>query len=169
MESVVAASAITPPGEVRFREERHNPMLKEPMVLTGTLEYVEPGVLRKSVETPFQEKYLVEAAGITIESEGEVRVLPVRQGQMIQGFLAGVEALLAGDAERLVQDFDHCLKGAADDWTLQLKPRKRRLARHLEAMLVRGGEGMIRSIRVDLGDDEWQVMEILPPAGAPGS
>lgn len=167
LESLLHASAITPPGEVRFREERHSPIFKEPMVLTGTLEYLEPGVLRKTVEEPFQERYTVRPDGIIIEKNGETRELPARQSELIGGFLSGLEALLSGNEEQLARHFEPCLTGSLDNWNLQLQPKGQRLSRHLQGMQVRGVDGTLRDIRVDLGDEEWQLIELLPPADSP--
>ena len=41
LKSILQESAVNPPAQVHFREQRHNPMLKEPLVLTGVLEYVQ--------------------------------------------------------------------------------------------------------------------------------
>jgi len=166
--TLLEASAISPPGSIRFREERHSPLFREPLVLTGTFEYLEPGVLRKAVDAPFQESYLVEAGVITIESGDETRVLPARQTQLIETFLSGIEALLSGDATRLEQNFDHCLKGSLYEWTLELQPRSRRLAKYLQGMRVRGSDGTIADFRVDLGEGEWQLVELLPLAETGG-
>lgn len=167
LQSLLAASAIEPPRAVRFREERHNPMFQEPLVLEGTLEYLGPGMLRKSVESPFQEQYLVEPDRVTITRGDEQEVLEAGQGRMIAAFLSGIESLLAGDAERLEETFEYCIEGSPAEWTLSLEPRARRLARHLSGMHVEGGGGAIERIRIDLDDAEWHVMEILadPPAG----
>jgi hypothetical protein len=162
LETLLEASAISPPGAVRFREERHSPLFREPLVLTGSFEYLEPGVLRKAVDAPFKENYLVNAGVITIESGNETRILPARQTQLIEAFLSGIEALLSGDPTGLERNYDHCLKGALTDWTLELQPKSRRLAKHLQGLQVRGGSGVIREFRVDLGEGEWQLVEILP-------
>lgn len=168
LQALLAESVKSPPRTVEFREERHNPMFKEPLVLTGTLEYLEAGVLRKSVQSPFQEQYLVEPDRVTISRGEEQEVLKARQGRMISVFLSGIEALLAGDPDRLKESFHYCIEGTADDWTLSLQPRARRLAKHLNGMRVEGTNGTIESIRIDLDDEEWHYIRILPPCEATG-
>ena len=162
LESLLEASAIAPPGSIRFREERHSPLFKEPLVLSGTFEYIQAGVLRKVVDAPFQESYLVDAGVIKIESGGETRVLPARQTQLIETFLSGIEALLSGDSASLEHNFNHCLKGSLNEWTLELQPKSRRLAKYLQGMQVRGSNGTIADFRVDLGEGEWQLVELIP-------
>ena len=164
LKSILQESAVNPPAQVHFREQRHNPMLKEPLVLTGVLEYVQPGVLRKTIETPFHESYLVEAGSIAVERDGEVRRLPMRQGELMSWVLDGMEALLAGNSERLEAAFKYRLEGNRCAWSLQLEPRSQRLLQHLKGLLVAGGNGSVRSIRIDFGEDEWHLMEIIQDA-----
>ena len=166
LQSILERSAIYPPGAVSFREERHNPMLKEPLVLTGTLEYLEPGVLRKTVDSPFQETYLVEPDRVTVERGQSVEVLRAGQGRLIAAFLGGIEALLAGDFERLTESFEVCAQGNAQAWELNLTPRSRRMARHLEGLQVDGTSETIQNIRINLDDQEWHSIEILHAAEA---
>lgn len=168
LQSLLAESAIAPPRSVQFREERHNPMFKEPLVLEGTLEYLEPGVLRKSVQSPFQEQYLIEPDQVTITRNGQQEVLKARQGRMISAFFSGIEAMLAGDPDRLKESFHYCVEGTADDWTLSLEPLVQRLAKHLRSMRVKGANGNIESIHIDLDDEEWHHIEILRPPGVEG-
>ena len=79
LDTVLRNIAVAPPARVGFREERHNPLLKEPMVLTGYLEYLEAGRLRKVIETPFEEAFLVDADQIEIERNGEIQKLPLKK------------------------------------------------------------------------------------------
>lgn len=157
---ILGATAIDPPQSVRFREERHNPMLKEPMVLTGTLEYLERGTLRKKVETPFMESYLVEPGQISVERESGTEIIRGNRGKFISGFLGGIESVLAGDAATLEASFQVNLDGTRDSWTLVLTPRSKRLAKHLQNLEVTGGCDTVEHIRVQL-DEEFHVMELL--------
>ena len=157
---ILAATAIQPPASVNFREERHNPMLREPLVLTGTMEYLERGKLRKRVETPFQESYLVEPGQVSIERDDEAEVIRGRQGRVIAGFLGGIENILAGDIQALEETFETELTGVLDDWTLTLTPRSKRMARHMESLVVNGNAKSVVSIRVQL-DEEFHVTEII--------
>lgn len=164
LESVLTATAIEPPQSVRFREERHNPMLKEPMVLTGTMEYLARGKMRKRVETPFQESYLVEPGQVTIERGEEVEVIRGRQGKFIASFLGGIEAVLAGDSNALEESFEIQLEGTPQAWTLNLSPRSKRLARHMQNLVVTGNTERVDSIRVQL-DEEFHVMKMIHDHG----
>ena len=74
--------------------------------------------------------------------------------------LGGIEAILAGQVDKLESLFVHDLSGDLLDWTLVLEPRSRRIAKHMQTMLVKGGEQRMSSIRIDLNEGEWSLMEI---------
>ena len=61
LRDVLERTAVTPPARVSFTEERHNEMFANPLVLTGYLEYLEDGELRKIVETPFEERFYIKS------------------------------------------------------------------------------------------------------------
>jgi hypothetical protein len=75
--------------------------------------------------------------------------------------LGGIEAILAGRADELSAVFDHELSGTAADWTLQLKPRSRRLSQQLSGLEVSGDDISVTSIRFALKDQEWHLLQIL--------
>jgi hypothetical protein len=158
---VLANTLITPPANVSFREQRHNPLLKEPMILTGYLEYMEAGFLRKVVATPFEESYLVGSGAIEIERDGEIRKLSIGKSGPLRTMLVGIEAILAGEVDNIESTFFAELSGSEDQWVLVLKPRSRRVAKYLQALQVTGDDQAVNSIRFDMKGDEWQVIEIL--------
>lgn len=160
LRTVLANTTVTPPGRVRFREERHNPMLAEPLVLTGHLEYLELGVLRKVIETPFQEAFQVDAQHIIIERDGQSRKLSLNKSRSLRTILGAIEAILAGEADRLESDFDYELSGTVDSWTVRLTPISQRIAKQLESLQVSGDGESATGIRVDLAGGEWHQMEI---------
>jgi hypothetical protein len=159
--TVLENTAVTPPARVRFREERHNSMLSQPLVLTGYLEYLDEGRLRKVVETPFSEAFLIDGDRIELSRDGQVRSVALGRSKALQSMLGGIEAILAGRTDELSAVFDYQLSGTATAWTLQLKPRSRRLAQQLNGLRVSGDELAVTSIRFELKDDEWHLLEIL--------
>jgi hypothetical protein len=159
--TVLENTAVTPPARVRFREERRNSMLSQPLVLTGYLEYLDEGRLRKVVETPFNESFLVDGDRIELSRDGQVKSVALGRSKALQSMLGGIEAILAGRTDELSAVFDYQLSGTATAWTLQLKPRSRRLAQQLNGLRVSGDELAVTSIRFELKDDEWHLLEIL--------
>lgn len=156
---------VTPPARVAFREERHNSMFAESLELTGFLEYLENGELRKIVETPFAETFHVRSDRVEIERAGETQVLPINKSRALKTMLGGIEAILAGQTERLEKVFSYELSGAESDWSLRLTPRSRRIAKQLESLTVTGDLQVVTSIRFELSGGEWHRMELLqePP------
>ena len=161
---VLENTAVTPPARVGFREERHNPMLKEPILLTGYLEYLKPGQLRKVIETPFEEAFLVTEDYIEIEREGRTRRLSLSKSKSIRAMLGGIEAILAGQTDKIASLFRYELSGRNSCWSLRLEPLSRRVSAHLTTMLVRGDDRSVKSIRIELKAGEWSLMEISDAA-----
>lgn len=162
LELVLDRAAVTPPSRVGFREERHNPMLRDPMVLTGYLEYLSAGVLHKVIQTPFEETLLVDPDHITIERDGEIRRLAVNRSRSLKMILGAIEAILSGDSEKLEAIFHYELSGTDTRWSVRLTPISRRIARQLTSLQVTGDEQALSSIRIDLAGGEWQLIHILP-------
>ena len=160
LQSVLERTMVSPPASVQFREERYNRMFAESMWLTGYLEYLEGGQLRKVVQTPFEESFYVRSDRIEIERHGEIEVLPIKQSRALKTMLSGIEAILAGDTERLEKAFRYELTGTEADWSLQLTPRSRRVARQLNGLTVKGDDNDVTSIRFELQGGEWHMMEI---------
>lgn len=161
LRTVLEASSVKPPSRVGFREQRHNPLLKVPIVLTGYLEYPRTGHLRKVVETPFEEAFLITEDHIEIERDGKTRRLSLSQSKPLREILGAMEAILAGQADRLVSLFQYELSGTRAAWLLRLEPRSRKISAHLAAMLIEGDCDSVNSIRLELKDGEWSLMEIL--------
>jgi len=160
LQSILERTMVTPPARVTFREERHNRMLAEPLVLTGYLEYLEAGQLRKVVAHPCEEAFLVRADRVEIERNGETRVLSLSKSRSLKTMLEGIEAILGGGTERLEKVFDYELTGIESDWSLRLQPRSRRMARQLAGLTVHGNGESVTAIRFDLAGGEWHLMEI---------
>ena len=158
---VLLNTAVTPPARVGFREERHNALFKEPFLLTGYLEYLEAGKLRKVIETPFAESFLIDADTIVIERDGTTRRLPLRKSRSLMTILGAIESLLAGDSDKLESVFALQIAGESASWSVRMTPTSRRIARRLEGLQVDGDASSVTSIRINLTDGEWHLMEIL--------
>lgn len=158
--TILAGTAVQPPAEIGFSEERHNPMFKEPMVLAGRLEYLGAGVLRKVVEIPFEEDILVEDNRVVVTRDGKTRRLSLNRSRALKTILGAIEAVLAGDQATLEASFECSVTGAADGWSLQMTPSARGVAKRLSTIEVTGNEHAVTSIRINLPNDEWHLMRI---------
>jgi hypothetical protein len=158
--SILAATAVQPPAEIGFHEERHNPMFKEPMVLAGRLEYLDAGVLRKVVEAPFEEDILVEDNRVVVTRDGKTRKLSLNRSRALRTILGAIEAVLAGDQARLEASFQCDASGSAESWSLQMTPLENAVAKRLSSIEVTGDGQAVTSIRISLPNDEWHLMRI---------
>lgn len=164
LDDVMDQVRVEPPGRVAFREERFNPLLQDPLVLTGFLEYPEPGHLIKLVETPFHESMQVDGDEVEISRDGKKRRLSLKNRKPMLIMLQSIESILSGQADALAEHFETELTGNVDDWQLQLVPRSKRLARHLQGMTVKGDGTSVGSILFQMDNGDWQRLEILPPS-----
>ena len=158
--SILASTAVQPPAAIGFSEERHNPMFKEPMVLAGRLEYLGTGVLRKVVETPFEEDILVQDNRVVVTRDGKTRKLSLNRSRALKTILGAIEAVLAGNQARLEESFQCDASGSAESWTLQMTPLAKSVAKRLSLIEVTGNDQAVTSIRISLPNDEWHLMQI---------
>jgi hypothetical protein len=131
------------------------------MVLTGYLEYVEAGRMRKVVESPFKEAFLIDADHIEVKRDGKIRKLSLNRNKFLKTMLGGIEAILSGQAEHLTSVFAYELSGTINSWSLQLEPLSPSASRHLTSLFVTGDDTSVTSIRFELKDGEWHLMEIM--------
>ena len=160
LSAILATSRVEPPSSVAFQEERHNPMFEQPLVVEGYLEYVGEGVLRKVIESPFEETLSIEAGELVITRDGKTHKLPVRRNKSLEALLGAFEALLSGDVTRLEAVFDHEVSGDASNWTIDLTPKSRRVGKHLSSVQVSGDSRGVGKLLIHLDDGEWHVMSI---------
>jgi hypothetical protein len=113
------------------------------------------------IETPFAEAYLIKSDRIEIDRQGVTKTLSLRKSRSLRTMLGGIEAILAGETEKLAEVFDYELSGSDDDWSLQLLPRSKRIAKQVTSLTVTGDFDAVTAIRFDLNDGEWHNMEIV--------
>ena len=165
--AILASTAVSPPARVRFEEERHNQLLAEPLLLEGYLEYLGPGRLRKVIETPFREAYLIESRQILVERNGNTRKISLKKSKALQTILGAIEAILSGETGKLESVFNVEVSGETTGWTVMLTPRSKRIAAHLTGLEVSGDDASVTTIVVNLKDGEHHVMHILHDAPLP--
>lgn len=161
LRDVLSRTTVIPPARVAFHEERHNPMLETPLELTGYLEYLEAGVMRKVVQTPDEQTFLIQEDHVIVERDGESRKLSLNKSRALKTILGAIEAILSGEADKLESVFHYELSGTIDSWSVQLTPASRRIAKQLTSLQVTGDDESAMSIRFDLSDGEWHQLNIL--------
>ena len=94
-----------------------------------------------------------------IEEQAGRRRISLRNRKSMRVMLASIEAIMASGSATLESYFDATVSGDAAHWRIELLPRDRRLARQLSRLEVSGSE-QLDSIRFEMQDDEWQLLQI---------
>jgi Outer membrane lipoprotein carrier protein LolA-like len=158
----------TPPVTTAFVEFRFSHLLKKPLRTSGTLEYRADGVLARNVDTPYRE--LTEVSGDQVRitrADKPSRTLSLQRAPQLRVLLGSFRALLEGHLAPLAQDFDIVLNEDAPRWTLSLKPRDQRLAKHLARIDVFGSgdrPACVEALEPD-GDGAITLLSDAPVAG----
>lgn len=144
----------------KFTERKYLSILKEPLILEGTVHYRAPDYLKKEYDDPDSESYEVRGDHLTIElPDGRRRDLSIDEHPVLRAFVESYRGTLAGDLETLNRYFDLELGGHMDDWELHLTPRLPELAEYLSAVIMRGREGTVTSMEtLEAGGDRSVVM-----------
>lgn len=144
-----------------FVETRHSALLKEPLVLRGTLTYRRPAWLEKRVEQPYQERVAIDGDVLVIESRrGRKLKTSVSGSPGIAALVEGIRATRAGDLAALERHFEVRVAGRAEGWSMALKPVDDEVARHVAAIVVSGAAGRIARVEVQEAGGDRSVMDI---------
>jgi len=169
-------AGLTAPGdaELHYSESRSSGLLTKPVIYTGRLAFdQEQGTLTKWVDEPRKARLTLTDTQLEAQAgDGRVRRLPLERQPELAALLAGLRALLSGDAEALQAVFQaDYLEGMpgedeSADWVLQLKPLYPELAGRLTLLELRGSGDQLTRIDSLMGSGERQSMLILPPPQA---
>jgi hypothetical protein len=139
--ALIARLARPPPASIAFAEVRFSTLLREPLVVNGTLKYASSGVLERHVEIPYRESTTIRDETVRIERDGEsAQTFALRRAPELRGLLTVMGGLLAGDGSLIARHFDVTASGDDARWRLDLTPTDDRLRRHLTAIVIVGGE-----------------------------
>jgi len=127
------------PSSTPFLEAHFSALLIRPLVVGGTLEYLGPGSLARTVTEPYHERAEVRGDTVTLERDGE----PAQQFSLdrvpaLRSLLASFTALLGGNVAALERQFRLDLHGDAARWTLGLTPRDPQIHQRIRAITVSG-------------------------------
>ena len=148
-------------SQATFVETRHSALLKEPLVLRGTLTYRRPAWLEKRVEQPYQERVAIDGDVLTIENRrGRKLKTSVSGSPGIAALVEGIRATRAGDLAALERHFQVSVSGRAERWSMALKPFDEEVSRHVAAIVVSGAAGLITRFEVQEAGGDRSVMDI---------
>jgi len=155
----------TPPVTTAFVEYRFSHLLKKPLRSSGTFEYRGDGKLVRNVDAPYREVTVVSGDEVRIaRADKPVRTLSLQRAPQLRVLLGSFRALLEGRLAPLQQDFEVTLQEDPARWTLTLKPRDARLAKHLASIEVFGSgdrPACLQALEPD-GDGAFTLLGALP-------
>ncbi len=123
LDALLAALARDPPQSIPFAEFHASRLLKQELVVTGTLEYAGTGKLARVVTAPYQERTDIDGDLVRIERAGRPeRRFSLARAPALGGLLVGISALLSGDRAALEREFTVAQRAAGDAWQLELTP-----------------------------------------------
>jgi len=144
-----------------FVETRHSALLKEPLVLRGTLTYRRPASLEKRVEQPYEERVAIDGDVLLVENRrGRKLKTSVSGSPGIAALVAGIRATRAGDLAALERHFEVKVTGRAERWSMALKPFDNEVVHHVAAIVVSGAAGRITRVEVQEAGGDRSVMDI---------
>jgi len=145
-----------------FVETRHSALLKEPLVLRGTLAYRRPDSIEKHVQEPYDERIAIDGDRLTYENSRRGRRLKtsVSGSPGIAALVEGIRATRAGDLAALERHYQVSVEGGPGRWSMTLKPVDEEVARHLAAIAVSGAASRISRVEVREAGGDRAVMEI---------
>jgi hypothetical protein len=161
LDALIESLARPAPATTDFVEVRFSVLLAEPVTAGGQLEYHESGALVRRVETPYRERTELLGERVVIEREGNPpRRFSLDRAPELRALMASFGALLAGNKTVLDQHFEVAVAGQPDNWQLTLRPRDRKLARMLSAIVVDGANDSPRCFRLNEKDGEASIIAI---------
>jgi hypothetical protein len=148
-DALIKRLARPAPASTRFTEVRFSSLLREPLIVSGELEYSGPASLERRVDTPYHETTTIRGDSVQVEREGEApRSFALKRAPELQGLLTGFSALLAGDPTVIHRAFNVSTTGSDESWSLVLEPSDPRARRRLQQIRVDGGGNTPRCFSV---------------------
>ncbi|MGH8581263.1 MAG: LolA-related protein [Gammaproteobacteria bacterium] len=162
-EALMRLLAQVPRSEAGFEETRFMSMLSEPLKLSGTLSYVRPDHLEKSVRSPYRERLTVTGDRLSLEAgaASEPRVLSLSEQPLLRALVEGVRATLAGDLASLERHYRVTLEGTLGHWVLSLHPRLAETQALLAWVRIDGQRERIIGLEVQEASGDRSVMRIV--------
>jgi hypothetical protein len=159
--SIMDNIARTPPAEQIFVELRDSPAMRRMVVSSGTLSYLGPAHLIKSIRTPRIESLIFEDQQIRVERQGRTVVrLNLAREPGIHALFNGLSGLLGGDLAQIESTF--AMELVIDDphWRLILTPTDDRALKRLRQLSVSGRAEAVECIVAR--EDSGSVSYLIP-------
>ena len=147
------------PATIDFAEVRFSPLLKQPLIVSGTLGYAGPTTLDRHVTQPYREDTEIRGESVRVSREGEpVRSFALKRAPELSGLLTAFTALLAGDHDSVTREFEIAVSGNETLWQLKLTPRDARVRKHVPGIQIHGRRDLPRCFTISNDNGGASVM-----------
>jgi len=141
LEDVSAAQGT----EIAFYEGRSSALLSAPLPLQGVLSRPREGAWQRDVLQPYRERATIEGEHIEIQREGQrSRQFSLRRAPELGGLLVSFRALFDADRALLEAYYTLNIEGDSTSFVIRMTPRDRHLAKRIQQIELRGGNGELR-------------------------
>jgi len=138
---LIARLARPAPASIAFVEVRFSPLLVEPLVVSGELDYEGGEGLNRRVSIPYRETTTIRGETVRVERDGESpRTFGLRRAPELRGLVTGMVGLLGGDSAQLRKHFSVTTAGDDAAWRIDLAPTDDRMRERLRTITVAGAE-----------------------------
>lgn len=148
-------------AKARFVERKYMKLLKQPLELSGTLEYRAPGYLERRTLKPKPESFVVDGDVLTLENaRGQRRTFALQDNIVLWAFVESIRSTLKGDLASLDRFYRVTLDADGRDWRLSLTPTQPRMSAVIALIQISGSGGKIRSIEIRETQGDRSVMTV---------
>jgi hypothetical protein len=168
LQSLLASLARPAPSSASFVEAHFSALLAQPLVVSGKLEYLGPGNLARTVESPYHERSEIKGGTATVERSGEPpRRFSLERAPQMQSLVASFAGLLSGNYAALERGFTLDLHGDASHWLLGLVPRDPKARETIRSITVSGSDSQPLCLTTFQANDDTTILLLGPAAKAP--
>ena len=161
---LIAQLAKPAPATIDFTEVRFSPLLKQPVMVSGTLGYTGPTTLDRHVTQPYREDTEIRGESVRVRRDGEAeRSFALKRAPELQGLLTAFTSLLAGDHSAVDRTFKIAATGNHDTWQIALTPRDARMSKRVKQIRIEGRSDVPRCFSI-LNDNDGASMMLLGAA-----
>ncbi len=160
LSQLMAGFAEVGESRARFTEEKHLSMLTAPLRLSGTLRYVRPDHLEKTVTKPYVESLRVTGDRVEWQRQNRTRTMSLRSQPQIWALVDSIRATLAGDLPALNQHYRVAFEGDRSQWKITLEPRQESLSQFIATMRLQGSAQQLRRVEIVEANQDRSVMLI---------
>ena len=157
---LMAGLAEVRESRARFTEEKQVSLLTAPLRMSGTLRYVRPDQLEKSVTHPYVESLRIHGDRVEWQRQQRTRTLSLRSQPQILALVDSIRATLAGDLAALNLHYRVKFDGERSQWKITLEPRDDSLAQSIALIHLQGSAQQLRRVEIIEANSDRSVMTI---------